>query len=435
MIRRSIAEWDYLPVTAEGSEGSVTRKAADELVEAARLTGLGGEDGEGVLINGARYLRARQAVGVISTPNVTLEILPKIDGLEGDQGTIRQNLVHMLATVYDLDVRGGAIAELSWQRDNLLEIVIRLFCDRLFSALHKGMPRAYRSYENDLGALRERLNVKRQFTILAAAPHRLASLYEELSEDTAINRIMKAVILALRTWSRSSANQRRLYELSLAYDMVTAVPPKLLPWKDVILDRTNTAWHDLIRLARVLLFGHFQTTSGGTSSGFALLFQMNDLFEEYIGRLLHRTFRDKGYSVSLQGPAGYTLHDIPTGQGSFKTVPDIVITRNGTPALIMDTKWKRIVSTSDNSRRGVSQADIYQMVAYGQVYRCDRMMLLFPHSAQVLSHEGVISRGAVAESEGRSVSIATIDLQNLSDAGRRLTELVRAEINPAGEPY
>ena len=78
----------------------------------------------------------------------------------------------MLARVFDLNISSGAMADLGWQRHDLLEVLIRLFCDRLFEAVHRGLSRRYVDREDDLKALRGRLNVKRQFTVLVSTPQK-----------------------------------------------------------------------------------------------------------------------------------------------------------------------------------------------------------------------------------------------------------------------
>lgn len=96
MICRTVREWDYMPVDETGQDKAINRGMADRLIEVARGVRFGGEDGERILINGARKLRAQQVVGVLAAKGVTLEILPKIDGADDDAAT-RRNLVHMLA--------------------------------------------------------------------------------------------------------------------------------------------------------------------------------------------------------------------------------------------------------------------------------------------------------------------------------------------------
>jgi McrBC 5-methylcytosine restriction system component len=92
----------------------------------------------------------------------------------------------------------------------------------------------------------------------------------------------------------------------------------------------------------------------------------------------------------LQGPRDYALiSDKDTRH--FATKPDIVIRQRGRVLLITDTKWKRIVGEVFNPKGGASEVDVYQMMAYAQVYDCDRVMLLYPHHERIGSKEGVQS--------------------------------------------
>ena len=167
MIRRTLREWEYLPVTNEIDSAGITRAHANRLLAAVRRSGLSGADGERVLVDGGRRLRAQQVVGIIVADDITLEILPKIDG---DATRARASIVHMLAAVYDLKISTGPSTELGIQSRDLLEILIRLFCDKLAAVLRRGLPRAYLRRDDDLPALRGRLNVIRQCTVLAASP-------------------------------------------------------------------------------------------------------------------------------------------------------------------------------------------------------------------------------------------------------------------------
>jgi 5-methylcytosine-specific restriction enzyme subunit McrC len=109
-------------------------------------------ESERILVDGVRQLRAQQVVGVLAAPSVLLEILPKIDGI-GD-GATRSNLIRMLARTLDLTMAHGSLVSLDWQRKNLLEILIRLFSDRLFEAVHCGLTRRYVLRHGDRPALR-----------------------------------------------------------------------------------------------------------------------------------------------------------------------------------------------------------------------------------------------------------------------------------------
>jgi 5-methylcytosine-specific restriction enzyme subunit McrC len=427
MIRRSVREWDCLHI-GQGAD-NVSRLEATRLMAVARRAQralrIGGGDHDFILSDRGHLLRAGQVVGVVAASGVTLEILPKIDGL--DEGATRLNLVRMLARTINLSIADGALTKLGHQHFDLLEVLIRLFCDKLFAALHLGLPRRYLDYENDLAALRGRLDVKRQFTTLAMSPQRLACRYEDLSIDIALNQVLKAAIRQLRGISRSSENQRRLIELEFAFADVSMVTAKALPWQNVVLDRTNTDWHDLLRLAQVLLGSRFQTTTSGDDQGFSLLFEMNVLFEEFVGRVLKRSLCGPELRVTLQGPRKFALSEINGNVSSFVTKPDIVVHRYAKPAMIIDTKWKGLRRAIDDPKQGVSQADLYQMISYGQIYGIERLMLLYPHHRE-LDTVGMQGVHLIMGTKNTHLTVGTVDFSQFETVVTQLTGLCRATL-------
>lgn len=419
MKHLTVSEWGAVAIDEAPRDGALSRRAADALLDATRSVGFDGNRYERALVDGRHSLRAQQVVGVISSATARLEILPKIDGL--DAGATRAMLAHMLARVFDLNIASGAIAQLGHQKDDLLEIVISAFCGRLFEAVRRGLPRQYLPMEGDLGALRGRLDVKRQFTTLASAPQLIACRYDELGPDIALNQVMKAVVRFLLGVSRSAANQRLLREVLLIFADVRDLPASELRWDQIALDRTNAYWADLVAMAKFLLSQRYQDVSGRGQQGFALLFPMNTLFEEYIGRTLRNALRPDGVHVRLQGPRGFVLRD-EGGAQRFATKPDIVIFQDGSPALIVDTKWKQLSSALDDARRGVAQADVYQMLAYARVYNVGRLMLLYPHHRGLGCEEGRIARFIIGGEGETILDVATIDLsrQGIGDRLRQL---------------
>ncbi|WP_375271335.1 McrC family protein [Sphingomonas sp.] len=415
MIARTLDEWAHLP--HGHGEGEIAEPLAVRLAAVAAASPLSGRGGEGVLEHRRKGLRARGVVGVVVAEGATLEILPKIDGA-GDHGGVRRRLVHMLAVALDMKVEAGEIAHHDEQKETLLEILIRLFTTRLADAVRRGMPRRYIAHEEDLPALRGRLDVMRQFTTLAASPHRLACRYDALSPDVALNRIMKAAVTRLRRIARAGDNQRRLAELAFAYADIADVPASALRWDEVVIDRTNERWRALVDLARLLLGERFQTTSSGGGQGFSLLFEMNTLFEEYVARMLARSLAGTGARVVAQGGRLFCLER--EGKGVFQTRPDILVKRGDTVEQVIDTKWKRVAARVDDTKQGVAQADVYQMMAYARLYACPRVTLLYPHheklGAMPLAEAYRINLPGCDE----RVEVATVDMGTAAGMRERL---------------
>ena len=320
-------------------------------------------------------------MGVLAVPCATIEVLPKITG-EGPAG-VRAALTRMLSVAWGLKVADSEPAMLSTQRKDLLEVLIRLFADRLLVAVRRGLPHRYRSKEDDLTYLRGSLDIKRQFTRHAARSETLACRFEELSVDTPLNRVLKAAVARLAFTSRSDANMRKLGELLARFDLVGETPHP--NQERVRLDRTNDAFHRLYGLARRLLGGEWQNTATGRSEGFALLFPMNDLFEEFIGRSMKIALAPR--AVSLQDTGRHSLEG--RRERLFALRPDIVVDGG----IVIDTKWKQL--RPEERTLGVAQADVYQMLAYGRAYEARRLVLLYPwHDS--LARRPILRRWRVA---------------------------------------
>lgn len=314
-----------------------------------------------------------------------------------------------------------------------MEILIRVFSEKLVDAVRQGMPRRYVGHEDDLRVLRGTLDNARQFTRHAVNPSRLACRFDELSPDIALNQIMKAAVTKLSRISRSLSNRRRLQELAFAYADITDVPVKVLGWDQVILDRTNRRWAELLNLVRLLLSERFQTSTSGAIAGFSLLFDMNTLFEEYVGRLVRRALAGTDLRVSLQGGRLYWVTDEENGRKLFQTKPDILIRDAKGVTGIIDTKWKRISSRIDDPKRGVSQADVYQMMAYGSLYQSPRLILLFPHHAGLPERDGRLAVHRIG-AEDAWLETASLDVSHGNGMLERLRRLVLdQEINAFAE--
>jgi len=422
MIRRTVLEWQSLRYGE--TEDCIPDWAADRLAAVARSSSIGGKEGARILDHGRKQLRAQQVVGVIAAEGCALEILPKIDFGDDEDGSAsipqtRKQLVHMLAVALDMEIASGAITDLGWQRENLLEILIGLFSRKLTEAVRQGMPKRYMPHEEDLPALRGKLDVVQQFTRLAAYPDKLACRFDALSHDFALNQIMKAAVTQLLRISRSEQNLRGLRELALVYADISDVPVAQLQWAAVILDRTNSRWRELFSLAKLLLGQRLQTTSSGSGRGFSLLFEMNTLFEEYVARMLRRALAGTDCQVHAQGGRLYCLEHIADGARRFMTMPDILVRRGGQVVMVIDTKWKRLSARIDDKKRGVGQSDVYQMMAYGRVYSCPQLMLLYPHHRDLDRPEGVLDIHRIRGGED-TLTTATLDISRRADIVNRV---------------
>ena len=59
--------------------------------------------------------------------------------------------------------------------------------------------------------------------------------------------------------------------------------------------------------------------------------------------------------------------------------PDLLVRGEGhEPALILDTKWKRLRPDKEKPNNNVGAGDLYQLYAYAKRYGCPNNVLLYP---------------------------------------------------------
>lgn len=443
MISRQLLEWQTLP-HGEGSD-QIPEIMAARLSDLARKSIFAGRGLEGVLEHRRNGIRARGVIGVLAATGVQLEILPKIESRadgqgDPDKGQLRKRLVHMLCVAQNLRIDVSNISRLDWQRHTLLEILISLMVDQLKDAARRGMPRRYLAHSDDLPSLRGRLNVTRQFSVLAASPQRLACHYDELSPDIILNQAMKAAILHLGRLSSSEENQKKLRELSHIYADISDVPVSQIRWDSIIIDRNNRRWNDLVNLVRLLLGQRYQETSAGEQHGHGLLFEMNVLFERYLANQMRRMLAAPfpNLRVSAQSRGHSCLFD--GERRLFQTKPDIIIyNKIGKPVLIIDAKWKKLSSQIEDKKQGISQSDVYQLMAYSQLYDCKKVMLIYPHRRAMGDERVWCDFGIGAGDAEARLFVASADLSSeltgegsRMDGGETLKDQILSWISQAG---
>ncbi len=106
----------------------------------------------------------------------------------------------------------------------------------------------------------------------------------------------------------------------------------------------------------------------GRTEVFALMLDMNALWERYVLALLRR--------IAPQGVTVYGQDSRPFWKAAGHRVrsirPDIVVRQGEQARLIVDTKWKR----PSNNRP--ASGDLQQMFAYNETFECQNSVLLYP---------------------------------------------------------
>jgi 5-methylcytosine-specific restriction enzyme subunit McrC len=442
-MHKVVREWQYVKV-GEG-ENAFSRAQANKLITAAKQHPIGGEDGGRVLTDHYHRLRAQQIVGVVAAADCSLEILPKVDAEDlndESETTLRSRLISLLNLSLNLKISDGDVATLARQRHCLLDILIRLFADRLLRETRRGLARQYVRQEDALPELKGQLDVVQQFSVHAGRIDRLACRFDVLSVDIPLMQVMKACVVFLSKHARHVETKRRLAELRFVLEDVSNVPPRALRWSQIRVDRNNHRWQTLMDMARLFLNQDWQATHHQTNKaeGISLLFPMNALFESTVAAILRKALAPFGFEVVSQGGfrrcLGEWNSESEIAGSLFSTRPDLIVKRHGEVVAIVDAKWKCIGTNVEDPKRGITQADVYQMMAYAQLYQCNRLVLLYPHN-RALESAGLLCTHGIAV-QGRKpadrLDVATIDIsQSASMMVEQMQQLILGLLEPSSK--
>lgn len=367
-------------------------------------------------------LVAQNFVGVIHLGSFQVDVLPKV---HDDVSRLRRNLVEMVAGTLKLKLHGGVAGQMERSSHSVLEALVRLYCESLWQALHKGMVKRYETRQDNLVVLRGRLNVAQQLRHNLARPDRLHCSFDEFTPDNELNRVLKLSLRILLRLVNTEQTTRNIAELLMCFDEVGDVSASSLKWERVVIDRLSESYAPLVRMARMFIEGYTPDLVSGKSDGFAVLFDMNELFEEFVGRQVQRVTSLTGVRTLLQSPV-LPLARLASGETCFQLRPDIVLMDGSAPKVVLDTKWKRLKVGMAND--GLSTADIYQMHAYAQRYSVRNVVLLYPHFTELglwKPLRNTYSFLSSNETEGlQSLSVATIDLENLKTVPSQLKSIL-----------
>ena len=311
---------------------------------------------------GGKFIQAKSYVGVLQTKSgLTIEILPKIAD-KNDAERSKTVFIKMLRTLKNFPFKSSNLASLKTQNLPLLEIFISMFLCELEYLVKKGIKSDYVALEENINFLKGKLNINEQIKRNSIHKERFYVGYSEFLSDIKINQIIKTTLKFLYKKSNSSKNQQKIREFLFMFDEVSTCDDYKNFFEKLVINRQVKHYEQTLLWCKIFLLGNSFTPHKGNDLAFALLFDMNALFESYVGNFIKKKYAD----VSLQHSEKHLVEN----PKSFKLRPDIFLKDK----FIADTKWKIISSRDD-----ISQADLYQLYAYGKKHPCDgKLHLIYP---------------------------------------------------------
>ncbi|MEX9253249.1 McrC family protein [Pseudenterobacter timonensis] len=316
-------------------------------------------------------------VGIIQSPcGAVLEILPKIHNEESNVQRSRMMLKEMITVALDIPVKEAGLTDLDQFQLPLNEWVAQQFLNHLSLLLKKGIRSDYRKEEHHEPFLRGQMNVSKQMRQLPGKDHLFYMRYAIFSPDRAENRLLVSALTLIIKHTQNLDIWRQAREQAIVLNEIPLskkIAKDLQSWQE---DRLMSHYKPIKPWCELILSSYMPLALFGKTHGISILFPMEKVFERYVEIMLRKSLLPTVKMKSQAQKHSLCLHNY---RDFFQLRPDILL-EDSSQCWVLDAKWKRLNSLDVNSKYGLSQADFYQLYAYGQKYMHGKgdMALIYP---------------------------------------------------------
>ncbi|WP_276891197.1 McrC family protein [Helicobacter japonicus] len=387
------------------------QKIFEELVEFAHI------EGNHIYLKFAgKKLKAQHYVGLIQTKSgFCLEILPKTfrtakesegfvsKDIEDKQNSIKSAktlLLKMLQSLKDSPFKQSHFAHLKLAKMPLLEIFILMFLEELEKLVKKGLKSDYIVREENRNFLKGKLLFNENLKLNFAHKEKFFTSSDEFSANISPNRLIKATLELLSKQRLSATISTKLTQMRFIFADISPSQHIAKDFSQCRKSRHLKGYYPLLQWCEIFLKRKTFTSYQGNSQAFALLFDMNKLFESFVvsemkkwlcgmklsyenEAFMEQIFEEnkKDSYIKTQEKSKYLATMGEDKKDKFQLNPDIVGYQKqqiqAKQALfIADTKWK--ILSQEKQNYGISQSDMYQIFAYLAKYQCKRGFLIYP---------------------------------------------------------
>lgn len=306
-------------------------------------------------------IKARQYCGIINDGKQDYYILPKITKTNDTHNL--DIFIYMLRYVYDIKLKNEDFSSSkNHSTQNFLEVFIQMFAKNLFKEFQKGVYKEYVTCKDNLTTLRGKYLINENLKY----NHTKDKIYCEFDEFSMDNKLNQFFLFALKTFIPFLKDTKLLKQCELVLDEVTCKHIDI-NFFSLNFHRLNARYKDSYEFAIILLKKFIPLFQDGKKS-FAFLFDMNELFEKFIGKMYKRIYNDT---------------KTPRKSKKFEDLylkPDIIIPSQN---LIIDCKYK-IIEEGKIASRG----DRYQMYVYANNFEAIKdTILLYPEHIKEVMNE------------------------------------------------
>ncbi|MDB4682643.1 McrC family protein [Crocinitomicaceae bacterium] len=344
-------------------------------------------------------IRFKHYVGLIQVDGLSIEVLPKVDRFD-DKDKWRDVLIYMLKSTRKLKVQSTGPAFVKKQNLNLLEIYFEIYLKEIQNLQREGLIKKYRKQTSNTSALKGKLEFAGNIQRNLIHKERFYTTHHVYDHDHKLHQVLNEALVVVEHFTNGTKLSDLCRRVHLNFPEVKNIQINESVLSGIKLNRKTEPYANALNIARLILLNYSPDIKSGKQRMLSLLFDMNQLWEEYVLAMLRIKCRDEGNRILVRG------QETKPFWSSRRIKPDIVI-KTDKDVFVIDTKWKQ------PPNNGASVNDIRQMYAYSRYWKSTKAMLLYPGQPinmkfedyknnlhDGMEHQCKIAKASVIDSEG-----------------------------------
>lgn len=319
-----------------------------------------------------------------------------------------QNIYHMLSYAFKVLQQHGYQDHATEEFPNTADLLAAILERGVSSQLRRGLGQEYVARTAELTSLRGKIELSETLRQQGVFLHRTTCSFDDFSEDTSMNRVLKATMVLLLRSNISQARRKSLRRLLPYFAHVQDVELTSHSWR-MSFNRNNQTYRMLMNVCWLVYQGLLQTQKSGATRLMDFIDEqrMSQLYERFI----REYFRQEHPHLKVGAPhISWALDDdfsdmLPV----MKT--DVTLSHDNR-ILIIDAKYYHRTLQEQFGHQSIHSANLYQIFTYVKNKEAEMVGRLHEVSGVLLyarTDEAVQPCGTYLMS-GNRISVRALDL-------------------------
>ncbi len=325
-----------------------------------------------------KELKSNKFIGVIHFHDQTINLLPKIfhsknDVTEDDVKVVNAHVLWWLSYCRKLKFP-NYLSGIKAEKADFFEILIYLFSKYTKELLNSSIYQKYVEVDNELSFLKGRINFNSYINenLARGRNHKVNCTYDSFEMDNEFNQCVKYVSKMLLSASKDYQNKRNLSDILFLLDEVSDTAIASDVCKRMQFNPMFSRFETVRDYCVLFLENSISFNYKNDLKLFAFLLPMEYVFEDFLYGFIEKEIE----GVNPKGQVSGTFLDEAK---NFGLKPDLILDL-GNKLIIADTKYKIVYSDEFDQKKGVSQSDLYQMLAYAVRFGIKEVKLFYPNT-------------------------------------------------------